>query len=97
QVVEVDADRGLFNDNGVISANLVFEYPLLREPKRTRVTLRARDTESTSQVTLYMDKGAKVKAKVTWYFKDGRHVVQDLGETRETYFVLIPPPRESDN
>ncbi|MCL6519383.1 MAG: hypothetical protein K6T99_06085 [Armatimonadetes bacterium] len=97
QVIEVDADRGLFNDKGVISANLVFEYPVLGEPKRTRVTLRARDTESTSQVTLYLDKGSKVKAKVTWYFKDGGKIVQDLGETKETYFVLIPPSQEAQS
>jgi len=94
QVIEVDADRGVFNDSGVMSANLVFEYPLLGETKRTRVTLRSRNTESTSQVTLYTDKGSKIHAKVTWYFKDGRRVVQDLGETKETYFVLFPPSAE---
>jgi len=91
RMIEVDADRGTFNDVGVISANLVFEYPLLHEAKRTRVTLRARDTESTSQVTLYKDPGPKVKAKVTWYLKNGQRVTQDLGETDETYFVLAVP------
>jgi len=91
RMIEVDADRGAFNDAGVVSANLVFEYPLLHEAKRTRVTLRARDTESTSQVTLYKDPGPKVKAKVTWYLKNGQRVTQDLGETDETYFVLAVP------
>ena len=90
-IVEVDADRGLFNDSAVISANVVFEYPLLGDAKRTRVTLRARDTESTSQVTLYKDAGSKVKASMTWYFRNGRKVTKDFGETAETYFMLVPP------
>jgi hypothetical protein len=90
-IVDVDADRGLFNDSAVISANVVFEYPLLGDAKRTRVTLRARDTESTSQVTLYKDAGSKVKASMTWYFRNGRKVTKDFGETAETYFMLVPP------
>jgi hypothetical protein len=89
--VEIDADRGVFNDQGVASANVVFTYPLLGQPKRTRVTLRAKDTESTSHVVLYKDEGSKMKAKVTWYFKNGVQLPIDLGETSETYFMLVPP------
>lgn len=90
-IIDIDADRGAFNDLGVVSANVVFDYPLLGQSKNTRMTLRAKDTESTSQVILYKDKDSKTKAKVTWYFKDGRQVVKDIGETDQTYFVLVPP------
>jgi len=92
--VDLDADRGLFNDQKVASANVVFEYPLMGETKRTRVTLRAADTSSTSQVALYRDKGAKIKARVTWYYKNGRQVTQDLPGTENAYFVLVPPAEE---
>lgn len=89
--IEIDADRGVFNDCGVMSANVVFEYPLLGQPKRTRSTLRARDTESISKVTLYRDRASKTKAKVTWYFKNGRQETMDLGSVEDTYLVLVPP------
>lgn len=92
--VDLDADRGRFNDLGVASANVVFEYPLMGETKRTRATLRAQDTTSTSQVVLYRDKGSKIKGRVTWYFKTGRQVTQDLKGTEDTYFLLVPPAEE---
>jgi hypothetical protein len=89
--LEIDADRGKFTDAQVASASINFDYPLIGETKRTRVTLRATDTTSTSTATIYKDHGAKVKTSVTWYFKDGRQVVKDLGSSDETYFVLVPP------
>jgi hypothetical protein len=89
--VEVDADRGRFQDMGVASANVVFEYPLLGEPKRTRVTLRAADTSSISQLALYRDPGSKLKARVTWYFKNGKTAVRDIAQADDTYFLLVPP------
>jgi hypothetical protein len=89
RIIDIDADRGRFVDAGVASANLVFEYPLREQMKQTRATLRAADTTSSSTVTLFADREAPVKARVTWYFKDGRQVTKEL--PTENYLVLTPP------
>jgi hypothetical protein len=89
--MEIDADRGKFTDSQVVSASMNFDYPLIGENKRTRVTLRATDTASTSPVTIYKDHGSKVKTSVTWFFKDGHQATKDLGDGDDTYFVLVPP------
>jgi hypothetical protein len=89
QVVDIDADRGAFADKGVASVNVIFDYPLLGRPKQTRATLRAADTAPTSTVTLFVDRQAPVKARVTWYFKDGRQVVKEMPVSG--YMSLVPP------
>jgi hypothetical protein len=89
--VDLDADRGLFTDKKVASANVTFEYPLMGEAKRTRVVLREKDTTSTTSTILYRDKGSKLKGTVTWYFKSGKQMTVPLAGGDETYFNLTPP------
>lgn len=89
RVIDIDADRGRFADRGIASANVIFEYALLGQPKQTRATLRAADTASANTVTLFADREAPVKARVTWYFKDGRQVVKEM--PAESYMSLVPP------
>lgn len=89
RTIDLDADRGRFADRGVASANVIFEYALLGQPKQTRATLRAADTASMTTVTLFGDRQAPVRARVTWYFKDGRQVTKEL--PAETYMALVPP------
>jgi hypothetical protein len=89
RVIDIDADRGRFVDQGIASANVVFDYTLRDQPKQSRATLRAADTATTNTVTLFADRETPVKAKVTWYYKDGRQVVKEMPV--EAYLVLVPP------
>jgi len=89
--VEIDSDRGKYQDMGVATASVVFEYPLLGESKRTRVTLRPTDTSSTSAVAIYRDQGSKLKTIVTWYFKNGKTANKIIVQPDDTYFLLVPP------
>lgn len=91
--LEIDLDRGQLLDKGITSVSLVLEYPQLGQTKRTRLTLRPTDTNSTNNVVIYKDKNSKVKGKAIYYLKIGLKIEVPLGEGDDTYWVLTPPSR----
>lgn len=89
--VDIDLDRGSLLDKGIASVGVVLEYPQLGVTKRTRLTLRPTDTNSTNSIVIYKDKKAKVKGKATYYLKAGIKIDVPITDTDDTYLVLTPP------
>ena len=94
KVIEIDADRALFQTNGVASAVVDFAVILNGQPRFiTKAILRGTDAESTSKIALYHDKGEPVAYRVTWY-ANGGNVSRPLEELPSGYLFLIPPSKE---
>ena len=88
--IEVDADRSLFKDKEMVSANLNFASTLAGEKKVMRnLTLRATDPESTSKISVYHDPRSPVVYRTTWYNASGQHEMP-LAELKNNYLLLIP-------
>lgn len=91
KVVEFDADRQLFRDRGVASALLEFAVQIGGKPRLQRkVTLRARDADSSGRVALYRDRGTPSVYVVSWFSPD-RNVKGSRTLLDQDYLFLVPP------
>lgn len=90
RVIEVDADRGFFKEQGVISASVRFLSIVKGQAvvQKTMV-LRATDTDLTSKVALFHDPGESVGYQVTWYRKEGE-VKEPVKMLSQDYVILVP-------
>ena len=94
KVVEIDADRGLFQSGNIASAIVEFAVILNGEPKYLRsVTLRAGDADPISVASIYHDPGEQAAYRVTWYSPEGK-VSKPLTLLESSYLFLIPPSPE---
>lgn len=90
-IVEIDADRSMFEDAGISSAVVEFASTFLGEPAKIgRVRLSASDADPISKIALYHDDGEKLVYKVTWASKSGTEKAP-LKELDSDYLFLIPP------
>jgi hypothetical protein len=91
RVVSIDADRGYFKNAGIRSATVRFFVILNGKAQAQKnIILRADDTESTSQLALYHDKGEPAIYQVTWYTKD-KTKKMDPVQLTDDYLFLVPP------
>jgi len=91
RVVEIEADRALFVERGIATAVVEFGTFLGgRAQSMKKVTLRATDTDPTSKLALYMDKGSDVAYKVTWHSKNGSS--EGILEVLDSDYVYLTPP-----
>ena len=91
RVVEFDADRQLFRDRGVASAQVEFAVQLAGKVKvQRKVTLRARDTDSSGRVTLYHDRDTPMAWATTWY-SPAQTVKGPRALVDQDYLFLVPP------
>ena len=91
--LEVDADRFLFEDEGIRSATLEVKYEMFGKeisPKRLAV-MRATDAESVSNSVLFHDPGEDIFYRVNWYPAKGKPTKGEWQKLDETYLVLVPP------
>ena len=90
RVIEVDADRGFFKEDSVISATIRF-LSIVRGQAVVQKTLilRATDTDLTSRTALFHDPGEAVGYQVTWYRKDGE-VKDPVKMLSQDYIILVP-------
>jgi len=90
RVVEIDADRGFFKEQGVISASVRF-LSIVKGQAVVQKTLilRANDTDLTSKVALFHDPGESVGYQVTWYRKEGE-VKEPVKMLSQDYVILVP-------
>jgi len=89
--VEVDADRSMFKDAGIVTAIVEFASTLMgRTEKVGRVRLGAEDAESVSKLVLYHDEGEQIAYRVTWVskYKTEKTPVKALDSD---YLYLLPP------
>ena len=92
--IDIDADRTLFKDEGVRSAQIKFFVVLGGQPRvLTNVILRADDAESISQVNLYHDADQPVAYQITWYSTAGK-IVTEPTLLEDDYFFLSPPDKK---
>lgn len=90
RVIEIDADRGFFKEQGVISASVRF-LSIVKGQAVVQKTLilRANDTDLTSKVALFHDPGESVGYQVTWYRKEGE-TKEPVKMLSQDYVILVP-------
>ena len=94
KMVELEADRSLFAENGIATAVVDFAVILNGKPQFiTKATLRADDAEPAAEMPIYHDPGEPVAYRVTWYSPQG-HIVKPLAELTSDYLYLVPPSSE---
>jgi len=97
RVLEVDADRAPFKEQGYATAVLDMATRLAGNKKRLEsVKLRANDANTTSKISIYHDRGAPVAYQLTWYSPKAT-VKQDLKLLEGDYLFIVPPPIPADN
>lgn len=97
RMIELEADRSLFAENGVATAVVDFAVILNGKPQfLTKAALRASDAEPTSKMAVYHDPDEPVAYRVTWYSPKG-HITQPLAELTSDYLYLVPPSPEEFN
>jgi hypothetical protein len=91
RVIEIDADRAVFDEHGVRAAIVEFNSTLAGQPYRNaRARLRAADAESTTRLALFHDRDAEVTWRVTWHTKGGTR--REAPQKLDTDYLLILPP-----
>ncbi|MEK7255068.1 MAG: hypothetical protein AAB316_10005, partial [Bacteroidota bacterium] len=90
-LVEIDADRKLFEEGGARSASIRFFVIMggKAQPQKT-VVLRSTDTENSVRTSLYHDPGEPIVYQITWYYDDGTKQL-DPKELKSDYLFLVPP------
>jgi hypothetical protein len=92
RVVEIEADRTLFAEQGMASAVVEFATTLAGKRWRERkVVLRAGDADPISRVAIYMDRDSKAAMAVTWYSPD--KTVPGKAVYLESDYLFITPPK----
>lgn len=96
RIVEIDADRQLFQNGGIATAVVEFATTLAgRDIRQGKATLRVKDSESTSKLAVYHDREAPVVYRVSWFASTGakRGKLQLLDTD---YLFLVPPQPDSE-
>lgn len=90
-ILEVDADRALFRENGVHSVHLKLLVILGGKPTVLRnLLLREDDAENIDKVSLYYDEKEPLAYQLTWYSTQGK-VEKPIEELTGDYLFLVPP------
>jgi hypothetical protein len=92
RAINIDADRQMFKDSLVSSAIVDFATVLNGQPRKSKsLTLRTSDPASTTNLSLYHDKGAQIAYVITWYNKAGKKKKTSLQILDSDYLYLVPP------
>lgn len=94
RIIEIDADRAYFKDEGVRSATVSF-FVILGGKARFQkmVTLRQEDPVNTAALALYFDEKQPIAYKVNWYTRNGE-CHEDLRLLDGAYLFLVPPGKD---
>jgi len=91
RVIEIEADRSLFQERGVATGLVEFATILAGKPRvMKKATLRATDTTPTAKLALYHDKGTPIAYRVTWHSKNGSK--DGKLEVLDTDYLYLTPP-----
>ncbi|HOY06326.1 MAG TPA: hypothetical protein PLO67_13040 [Saprospiraceae bacterium] len=93
RVIEIDADRMVFKDADIKSASIRFFAVLNGVPQvQKTLVLRAEDSQNTSKIALYFDKGQPLAYQITWYTKKSSEPQEGkVTEIDDTFLYLLPP------
>ncbi len=90
--LEVDADRFLFEDEGIRSATLEIRCSVFGRPKTERLAvMRATDADSLSRHVVFHDPHSRVDYRVNWYPSGGKPIKGQWKKLEDSYLVLAPP------
>lgn len=91
RVIELDANRSLFEPAEVASCNVQFASTLGGSPQMVKsMVLRSNDAESTNKVAIYSDPSEEVAYRITWYSNKGK-CEKGPFKLENNYLFLIPP------
>ncbi len=94
-IIEIDADRGLFRDAGVVTAVIDFATVLAGKARKySSITLKSADAVSSASTSVYHDRGQEVVYRVTWYNKNGSQYRTELQILDSDYIYLVPPAED---
>lgn len=95
RVLELDADRGLFRDAGVVTAVIDIATVLAGNVRKYRsISLKSADAENSVSTAIYHDGGEEIVYRVTWYNKNGRQYRTELQVLDSDYLYLVPPSED---
>ncbi|MEZ4824907.1 MAG: hypothetical protein R3C61_01235 [Bacteroidia bacterium] len=95
RILEIDADRQLFKDAEVRSAQIRFMTILGGKAQvHKTVILRTDDAESTARVSLYHDPGEPIAYQITWYSTKG--ILNQKTQVLEGEYMFVLPPDPSE-
>ncbi len=90
--LEVDADRFLFEDEGIRSATLEIRCSVFGRPKTERLAvMRATDADSLSRHVIFHDPRSRIDYRVNWYPSGGKPIKGQWEKLEDSYLVLAPP------
>ncbi len=91
RVIEVDADRALFEANGIVTAVIEVGTTLAGKNRLQRkAILRANDAAATTRIAIFRDRAADSIVRVTWHGKAGK-VEGKIEVLASDYLYLTPP------
>jgi hypothetical protein len=91
QVIEIDADRALFEPNGIATAVVEIGTTLGGKPRlQQKGILRAADASPTTKVAVYRDRGAEMIVRISWHGTSGR--VERTVDVLESGYLRLTPP-----
>lgn len=92
RVIEIDADRQLFQSAGMATAVVEFLAVVAGKPRlqRTKAILKAGDPSPTVKVAVYRDRGTTLGYRVTWHGQ--RAKVESKIALLETDYLYLTPP-----
>lgn len=91
RVIDIDADRALFETNGVVTAVVEVGTTLGGKPRLQRqAVLRATDAAPTTVVSVYRDRGSDMIIRVTWHGKNGR--TETKTDVLDSDYLQLSPP-----
>jgi hypothetical protein len=92
RIIEVDADRGLFRDAGVVTAVIDFATVLAGNARKYKsIALKSGDAENSVSTAIYHDNGEEIVYRVTWHSKNGGQYRTELQILDSDYLYLVPP------
>jgi hypothetical protein len=91
RVIEYDADRQLLRERGFSTAQVELAVQLAGKLKvQRRLTLRARDADSSGRVALYHDRGTPMAYSVSWH-SPTQTVKGERALIDRDYLFVVPP------
>lgn len=95
RILEIDADRQMFKDAEIRSAQIRFMTILGGKAQvHKTVILRTDDAESTNRISLYHDPGEPIAYQISWYSTKG--ILNQKTQVLEGEYMFVLPPDPSE-
>ncbi|XLS29593.1 hypothetical protein ACJD0Z_01950 [Flavobacteriaceae bacterium M23B6Z8] len=94
KTIQIDADRSLFEDEGIHACSVSFYAIINGKPKPQKtVILRKTDAENTTTLNIYHDIDEPVAYQLSWHGTNGTNTIP-VAELTSDYLFLMPPTEQ---